>query len=170
MLWLLGIGKWLKEAAGAAIAWIGRNPLLAALIASLCLTGWLWHRNAVHINERDAARAQYSELVAANKRIIAAGKKLEAASKDLANATDKKTVVTVTTYRDRVLRLPSAPSGCAGPKGDVPASVAGPRSDPIVLNRSDALICADNTARLQESHDWALGMEALQNAPQGEHP
>lgn len=43
MTWLLGIGRWLKEAATAALSWIGRNPLLALVIGLSVALAWTWH-------------------------------------------------------------------------------------------------------------------------------
>ena len=42
ILKLLGIGKWLKEALSGLFDLIRQYPLQVALIASLCLSGWLW--------------------------------------------------------------------------------------------------------------------------------
>ena len=56
ILWLLGAAKWAREAAGALFGLIRTYPLLAALIASLCLSGWLWRGKQSALAERDAAR------------------------------------------------------------------------------------------------------------------
>lgn len=56
ILWLLGAAKWAREAAGALFSLIGRYPLHAALIASLCISGWLWRGRQSALAERDAAR------------------------------------------------------------------------------------------------------------------
>ena len=57
LLKLLGIGKWLREAAGGVFSLVRRYPLAAALIASLCLAGWFWHGKSKAIEQRDAAVA-----------------------------------------------------------------------------------------------------------------
>ena len=53
LLKLLGIGKWLKEALSGFFGLICQYPLQAALIASLCLSGWLWRGRQAAIAERD---------------------------------------------------------------------------------------------------------------------
>ena len=67
-------------------------------------------------------------------------------------------------YAARVMRLPAAAAD-AGLSGDTALpgagsapSLDGPGGDSILLARADALICADNTARLQAAHEWALGL------------
>ena len=54
---LLGVWRWLKEADVALWSVARRYPLHAGLIASLCLSGWLWWR-------LNAERARVSELAA----------------------------------------------------------------------------------------------------------
>ena len=58
LLKLLGISAWIKKGAYALLCGIKRCPLHAALIASLCLSGWLWRGKQSAIAERDAARAE----------------------------------------------------------------------------------------------------------------
>ena len=58
LLKLLGISAWIKKGAYALLCGIKRYPLLAALIASLCLSGWLWRGKQSAIAERDDARAE----------------------------------------------------------------------------------------------------------------
>jgi hypothetical protein len=67
-----------------------------------------------------------------------------------------------TLYLDRVLRLPAAaadpgPATATGLPG-TGAAASPDRSgrDAVLLARSDALICAANTARLIAAHGWAL--------------
>ncbi len=58
LLKLLGISAWIKKGAYALLCGIKRYPLLAALIASLCISGWLWRGKQSAIAERDDARAE----------------------------------------------------------------------------------------------------------------
>ena len=51
---LLGIGKWLREAATALLGIIGRYPWQSACIALLALSGVLWHGKTKAIGQRDA--------------------------------------------------------------------------------------------------------------------
>lgn len=58
LLKLLGISAWIKKGAYALLCGIKRYPLHAALIASLCISGWLWRGKQSAIAERDDARAE----------------------------------------------------------------------------------------------------------------
>jgi hypothetical protein len=51
---LLGILKWLREGLTALLGIVRRYPLQAALIASLCLSCWLWLGKTAAEGERDA--------------------------------------------------------------------------------------------------------------------
>lgn len=62
---LLGIGKWLSEAAGAAFRWLVRNPWAAAVIALSIALAWTWHGRSTARDERDAAKAQVVACTAA---------------------------------------------------------------------------------------------------------
>lgn len=90
----------------------------------------------------------------------------------LSDDTDRKTDHARALYVDRVLRLPAAAADPAA-AGAAPLPGAGPAADAdrsgrdsVLLARSDALICAANTARLQAAHDWARSVEAA--APRSE--
>lgn len=84
LLKLLGIGKWLKEALWRVVGLIRRYPLHTALIASLCLSGWLWRGKQSALAERDAA---WAETVALQTKFKQAQKQAEAAQAkaDLSN-------------------------------------------------------------------------------------
>ena len=58
IIWLLDAAKWAREAAGACFGLVGAYPLHCALIASMCLSGWLYRGKQSAIAERDAARAE----------------------------------------------------------------------------------------------------------------
>ena len=61
MIWfglkMLGLGKWLREAATALLDLIRRYPLQAALVVLLALLAWTWHSKSRAIGQRDAAIA-----------------------------------------------------------------------------------------------------------------
>ena len=61
MLWLglklLGIGRWLKEAAGALFGLIRRYPWPTLVIALLLALAWTWHGKTSALGQRDAAIA-----------------------------------------------------------------------------------------------------------------
>ena len=77
---LLGIGRWLKQALGALLGAVGRYPWQAAIIASLCLSGWLWRAKNIEragwvaeIAARQSDRAAYqaAQVEAAAKQLAA---------------------------------------------------------------------------------------------------
>lgn len=69
---LLGLWGWLKKAAVALLGLVQRYPLQAALIASLCLSGWLWRGKERALSERDAAKAETAQVIQAGKDALAA--------------------------------------------------------------------------------------------------
>ena len=75
ILWLLGAAKWAREAAGALFGLIRTYPLLAALIASMCFSGWLWRGKQSALAERDAARDETAQVIKAGQQALAAQKK-----------------------------------------------------------------------------------------------
>ena len=68
---LLGMGKWLSEAAGALARWVGRHPWPAAVIALLLVLALTWHGKAVVTDQRDAAIAQTKVQLAKTKVQVA---------------------------------------------------------------------------------------------------
>lgn len=91
---------------------------------------------------------------------------LQAHNRRLNDEIDRKADERTVVYRDRVIRLPSAPASCPTGVGSlpgpgVPASDDGSGgsaqlSEGVIIPRDDARICADNTARLEAVRDWAL--------------
>ena len=55
---LLGIGKWLADAARAIIRWMLLHPWQAAFVALLLACGWLWHGKGNAIARADRIEAQ----------------------------------------------------------------------------------------------------------------
>ena len=76
LLKLLGISAWIKKGAYALLCGIKRYPTHAALIASLCLSGWLWRGKQSAIAERDAARDETAQVIKAGQQALAAQIKL----------------------------------------------------------------------------------------------
>lgn len=60
---LLGIGKFLREAAGSVFSAAMRYPWQAAFFASLCLSWWVWSGKEKALAQRDASRAELSATV-----------------------------------------------------------------------------------------------------------
>lgn len=106
---------------------------------------------------------------AADWRAEVAG--IQRTNRRLNDAADRKADITRAAYAARVLRLPPAPadSGSSG-GGSLPIAELSARTDrsggaAILLDRTDALICATNTARLEAAHDWAAGWVAETGSP-----
>lgn len=76
LLKLLGIGKWLKEAATALFSLIRHHPKEAAIIALLALSAWQYRGKRAAFTERDAARAQTDRVIKAGQQALAAQIKL----------------------------------------------------------------------------------------------
>jgi hypothetical protein len=87
-----------------------------------------------------------------------------ARNRRLTDDADRQADADRASYLDRVLRLPAtaAHSGAAGaaamPGAGAPQGADGRGRDTVLLARSDALICAANTARLSAAHDWATAV------------
>lgn len=79
---------------------------------------------------------------------------------------DRKATTGSTVFVDRVMRLPPAPTNpglsraSAMPGTDAAAGADRSSGDAVILARTDALICAANTARLGAAHDWAKELAA----------
>ena len=58
MLWLLSALGFVRKALQAAFGFVTRYPMQAALIASLCLAGWLWWDRGREIDRADRIEAQ----------------------------------------------------------------------------------------------------------------
>ena len=150
----------------ALFGWAVAHPLHAALIVSLVACALLWRANERHKDERDRALATVERMIEAQKQATAfairAKKHFETINRKINDETDKSAADQRIVYRDRVMRLPTASSAACRtdlPEGGVSQGIDGSSSDTVLLARSDALICADNTARLEAAHDWALKMQ-----------
>jgi hypothetical protein len=161
------IGLALKFALGG-FSWvrdfIRANPSLAIIIALCAALAGLWWVHSGTVKELAEANQTIAQFKAATKKAQAETKRIETASKEIAHEADKQADAVTIVYRDRVLRLPSAASASAASKDNAPGSTDGPGSDPVILERSDALICAENTSRLQAAHDWAINLQQLQSS------
>lgn len=109
-----------------------------------------------HAQQR-ATELAVQQKIETEKRYEDERKKADAAYADLSGQ-----------YSAAVLRYKAAQR--ASGKADLPSATAGTQGidrsgsrpvlfDGITITEEDALICADNTARLQSAHDWALSIE-----------
>lgn len=76
LLKLISIGRWLKEALAAIAKYIRLYPREAIIIASLCLSGWLYRGKQSALAERDAARDETARVITAGQQALAAQIKL----------------------------------------------------------------------------------------------
>lgn len=148
---------------------------IGALIVALALVlAWAFRLDALRARHKAAHAETVERYTDAQKRAqeafdaqIAA---IQSQNRRLNDEADKNVADTTIVYRDRVIRLPTAPAQCAAggaqlPSPNLPQSSDRSRaeaelSDRVVIKRDDALICADNTARLEAVREWALGMKA----------
>lgn len=144
---------------------------VGVLVVALALTyawgsaGWRkadQHKTAHEQTIRDYKTAQEQ----AQKKFDAQIAEFQAQNRRLNNEIDRKANDVAIVYRDRVIRLPAAPAQCAAGGSDMPATGAAqrgdsPSGDSVLLTRSDALICADNTARLLQVKEWGEGLRSL---------
>ena len=170
VLSLLGIGKWLREAATALLRLAGRYPWQAALIASLCLSGWLWHgntkRDRVIAGWQAASKAWEAASDANAAKAIAQVKAVEAKSAALAkdNQIHEQDIrrdygARSIVYADRMRADKVCGRTAPAPAQDNPAPVDNsPGQDAIVVSRDDFDILTENTIRLKAAHDWGLAL------------
>lgn len=135
ILWLLGAAKWAREAAGALFGLVQAYPLHCALIASLCLSGWLWRGKQSALAERDAARAETAQVIKAGQQALAAQIKMHdetkaayAAKAKEANDDYAKDLAAASTAADRYANANRVRKVCVGR----PSETSGPaeNSDP----------------------------------------
>lgn len=144
-----------------------RYPWQAGCIALLCLAVWLYTGKNEAIRQRDEARGQVGQLIKAANDALSVSRAFEKKWKAKTNDADDQANSFGTVYRTRVMRLPAIANCSPAPRANNAGSSneAGEGaiiSDRIAITRDDALICADNTARLQAAHNWAKEVELLQ--------
>ena len=163
LLKLLGAWGWLKQAAVALLGLVRTYPLQAALIASLCLSGWLWRGKQEAIAERDLARVQFADCqragVKAREAQIALNRetkaKYEAAAKEadhehskaLALANDR-TERWIAANRVRQAGGSGAERSGAAAEGEAAGVHQEMPADAVLVGAADVRIC---TARSQDA-------------------
>jgi hypothetical protein len=160
---LLGLWGWLKEAAVALLGLVRRYPLQAALIASLCLSGWLWRGKQEALGERDLARVQFADCqragIKAREAQIALNKETKAKYEAAAKEADHEHEKALALANDRTERWianhrvrqaggsgadrsgAAAENQAAGVHQEMPA-------DAVLVGAADVRIC---TARSQDA-------------------
>ena len=172
MLWALGALGWLRKAFNAALALATRYPLQAALVASLALSGWLWHgRQAARVTAakweiayNKALQASDANHAAQIAQVAADQAKFDQTAKDNANVETQIRTVYVDrggAYADR-MRFDKTCVRPADPasEGNLAALDNGPGPDSVVLSRADFDTLTGNTARLVAVHQWGADLIA----------
>lgn len=178
-----GLLKRLSEALSAVLGFVTRNPLLAALIVSLCLSAFMWHGKSVATNQRDqcqtarkADRQAYIDAEAESAaKAIAALRAQEALYQTKAKEADNAYNLDLASARsaaDRyrashrvpaiiVGRSPSsATAGTTGHDSGIPASAAAD-SDMVAVSNADFNACTGAVIYARAAYDWAKGLNAL---------
>jgi len=169
ILWLLGISAWIKKGAYALLCGIKRYPLHAALIASLCLSGWLWRGKQGALAERDFARVQFADCLRAGIKAREAQialntqtkAKYEAAAEKadhdyriaLADA-DRRTDDYIA--RNRVRKAGGSGASVANAPAEVQAAGVpeGLPADAVMVSAEDVRICTANSIYALKAHEW----------------
>ena len=174
---LLGAGKWLREAAGAAFRWVMDHPAQAALIAAL-LALWWQHGTLNGVRKdlvameraRNAERAAHAATVAnyreASKRAQEAAEaekqRIENDHRRIAQHADQNYEALRAQYRAVLLRDQartdsSSPGETGLPGGSGAAGVpeVGSSASELLISQSDALKCADLGAYAMGAFRWA---------------
>lgn len=144
--------------------------LLVFLVGLNFFTAYEWHKDHTALKTEKASHqadiSSYKKAQAdAQAKVTAEKEQLKVQSKEKADEADKNYSSLLDKYRANLLRYEthqgfsgkssgselseSTESGDGpGENSDVPATVT--------ITGSDAQICAENTARLQSVHDWAI--------------
>lgn len=160
MIWLLYARRAVLSIFKGAIAY----PWQAALIASLCLSAWLYSgkQNAqATIAKRDATIAQMeaaSKIATAiqielNNKVT--NKQTQIARLTDANETNRRNVADRSrAYAGRMSAKSYCRKASAATKSDAPQSGDSPSVDAVVVARADFDILTGNTARLMDVRAW----------------
>jgi hypothetical protein len=176
----VGLPLRLLSGVRGAATWLVAHPMTAiALVAGVF--GAVEHHEAAKWAALARQRATtLAAIQAANASAIqqatAAKEAKDAYNAKLAAQSDQTAADLRGRYHAAVLQLAAAQSRARGADlpGDASAAQgsdgpgqgagvpvgagAGEPADPLAISQDDALTCADNTARLQAVHDWAVGL------------
>lgn len=182
--WPLRLLVGAKQALGTLLGLIRTYPREAAIIALMCLSGWLWRgwnaqeaKTAIQhtgwVNEirlrNDDRKAYQDAQREAEAKAIAAKLAQEAKDEQRRKTADEHLKQDLADDRRRTddyarrmrYQAPrSAPSGTDLPSGTEAPQVADRSSDVaelVGITRTDLEICTVNSRRLLNAHDWAVG-------------
>lgn len=176
---MIGIAKVLgfaKSALSTGLGLIGRYPLQVALVAALCLSGWLWHGKGEALDQSVLWQAAFTAQkdayeaaqITAAAEALAARQETERQYEEIAHEADVQHAAFAADYRARLsdyiathgvrAEVSGRPSGPAatGREGQAAGSgnAAGAETNMVAVSRGDLETLADNTARLEAVHEW----------------
>ena len=176
LLKLLGIGRWLKQAATALLGLIRRYPWQAALIAALCLAGWQYSGKQNALADLAAERLAHAETIKAGEQAYAAqvalNKAAEAKSAAIAKETDdahekqlalandrtERWITANRVHKDCASRTSATSSGAEGPVAESGDATSG-QAELVAVPAADVRICTVNTLRLEAVRDWGIALK-----------
>lgn len=179
MTWLLLGLSWLRSAFSTLLGAVTRWPWQCALVAAVALSWWQWSGKREALEERDMARAQIAQIIAASEEAgrlaIAARAATELRYRNLANAIDKEHSAALADARsdtdafiarNRVSKAAGCPSGTTaassqGGSASIPAEVP---ADPVLVGSADVQTCAAVTTYAVDAFKWANRLANPQNA------
>lgn len=145
--------------------------LIVLLIVGNGFFAWEWrHTDAALVKEKAAHAADIQNFKTAQTLADAKAQAeriaLQKESKANADQADANYTGLAAKYHASLLRYAQTTSGGKGPGNNQLPTTQGtdgpsPSTDlpaTLTITGSDAQICADNTARLQTAHDWALSL------------
>lgn len=177
---LLSAFGFVRKAARAALDFVREKPALAAIIALVALSGWLWWGKSNALDQRDAAIAGRAEdrkaytaaQVEARRLALAAKAATEARYKSHAERIDSDHETELADARSDTERFIAArrlrPQGVAGSCGGAlaaadnrdPGVLSSLPADSVVVDAADVRACSDATAYALSAREWALGLAA----------
>ena len=168
LLKLLGIGRWLKEAATALLSLIRRYPWQAALIAALCLAGWQYRGKQNALADLSAEKVAHAETIKAGQQAYAAqvalNKAAEAKSAAIAKETDnahEKQLALANDRTDSFIRANRVRKDCASRASAASAGAedqaAGVHqevpADAVMVGAADVRICTARSVDAMKAYD-----------------
>lgn len=167
MIWLLTALGWAKKALTALADLARRYPREAAIIALLCLCGWLWH-GKTRADDRTRAIVAASERAEAD--MLAAIKAQQDGYNILAKEADREHTQALADAGNRTDRFIAAnrvrPETCQpdraaeASQGDAATAPQVTPADAVLVEAADVRACSAAAVYAQSSYEWAQGMVA----------
>lgn len=165
MIWALKLLGWAKVALNAVAALIVRYPLQAALVASLCLSGWLWRGwnkaeakiEAIELAAKQSEALHRAAIKAQQDKFDRLKKETDdgykAALADAGDRTDR--FIAANRVRGKSCAIEAAAPG----QGEGAGSPQEPSAEAFVaVTEADVKACAGAWVYAQASYEWAQGL------------